>query len=331
MGILQDKRRVIEVPLEEIIPNPAQPRRTFPEKELLELSRSIKQNGLLQPLSVRRTKDGYELIAGERRLRACRMAGLDSVSCIVNSCSDKQSAVLAMTENLQRQDLQIFEEAEGIRRLIEEWGVTQEEAALRLGKSQSTLANKLRLLRLTQEERKKISEAGLTERHARALLRIEDSDLRGKALQSIIEHHFNVQQTDEYIEKLLSDKEEKPKSKRRVIVKDIRIFMNTINHAIKTMQMSGIQAKTIRNETDEYIECVVRIPKTSGRVGAGGSVHKQETPEVRDGKDMLPDLRSGQRGTAGQDGAGGSVHKQETPEGRDGKDMLPKIALTATA
>lgn len=119
------------------------------------MSRSIRQNGLLQPLSVRRTKNGYELIAGERRWRACRLAGLDSAACIVNSCSDKQSAVLAMTENLQRQDLQIFEEAEGIRRLIEEWGVTQEEAALRLGKSQSTLANKLRLLRLTQEERKR--------------------------------------------------------------------------------------------------------------------------------------------------------------------------------
>lgn len=326
MGILQEKRRVIEVPLEEIIPNPAQPRRTFPEKELLELSRSIKQNGLLQPLSVRRTKDGYELIAGERRLRACRMAGLDSVSCIVNACSDKQSAVLAMTENLQRQDLQIFEEAEGIRRLIEEWGVTQEEAALRLGKSQSTLANKLRLLRLTQEERKKISEAGLTERHARALLRIEDSDLRGKALQSIIEHHFNVQQTDEYIEKLLSDKEEKPKSKRRVIVKDIRIFMNTINHAVKTMQMSGIQAKTIRNETDEYIECVVRIPKTCGQHGAGGSVFKQETPEGRDGKDMLPDLRSGQRGRELT-----QTGNLESPRQKESAPELPEIALTATA
>ena len=162
MGIMQDKRRVIEIPLDDIYPNPAQPRRSFPEKELLELSRSIRQNGLLQPLSVRRTRNGYELIAGERRWRACRLAGLDSAACIVNSCSDKQSAVLAMTENLQRQDLQIFEEAEGIRRLIEEWGVTQEEAALRLGKSQSTLANKLRLLRLTQEERKKISENSAT-------------------------------------------------------------------------------------------------------------------------------------------------------------------------
>lgn len=267
MGIMQDKRRVIEVPLDDIYPNPAQPRRSFPEKELLELSRSIRQNGLLQPLSVRRTRNGYELIAGERRWRACRLAGLDSASCIVNSCSDKQSAVLAMTENLQRQDLQIFEEAEGIRRLIEEWGVTQEEAALRLGKSQSTLANKLRLLRLTQEERKKISENGLTERHARALLRIEDTELRAKVLDAIIAQHLNVQQTDQYIESILSVKEDKPKNKKRIIVKDIRIFMNTISHAVKTMQLSGIQAKTIRNETDDYIECIVRIPKAGPTAG----------------------------------------------------------------
>ena len=258
MGIMQDKRRVIEIPLDDIYPNPAQPRRSFPEKELLELSRSIRQNGLLQPLSVRRTKNGYELIAGERRWRACRLAGLDSAACIVNSCSDKQSAVLAMTENLQRQDLQIFEEAEGIRRLIEEWGVTQEEAALRLGKSQSTLANKLRLLRLTQEERKKISENGL---------RVDDVELRGKVLDAILAQHLNVQQTDQFIERILSEKEDKPKNKKRIIVKDIRIFMNTISHAVKTMQLSGIQAKTIRNETDDYIECIVRIPKTGPAAG----------------------------------------------------------------
>ena len=267
MGIMQDKRRVIEIPLDDIYPNPAQPRRSFPEKELLELSRSIRQNGLLQPLSVRRTKNGYELIAGERRWRACRLAGLDSAACIVNSCSDKQSAVLAMTENLQRQDLQIFEEAEGIRRLIEEWGVTQDEAALRLGTSQSTLANQLRLLRLTQEERKKISENGLTERHARALLRVDDVELRGKVLDAILAQHLNVQQTDQFIDRILSEKEDKPKNKKRIIVKDIRIFMNTISHAVKTMQLSGIQAKTIRNETDDYIECIVRIPKTGPAAG----------------------------------------------------------------
>ena len=278
MGIMQDKRRVIEIPLDDIYPNPAQPRRSFPEKELLELSRSIRQNGLLQPLSVRRTRNGYELIAGERRWRACRLAGLDSAACIVNSCSDKQSAVLAMTENLQRQDLQIFEEAEGIRRLIEEWGVTQEEAALRLGKSQSTLANKLRLLRLTQEERKKISENGLTERHARALLRLEDIELRGKVLDAILAQHLNVQRTDQYIERLLAEKEDKPKNKKRIIVKDIRIFMNTISHAVKTMQLSGIQAKTIRNETEEYIECIVRIPKT-GPV-ANAVARPSESPSV---------------------------------------------------
>ncbi len=151
--------------------------------------------------------------------------------------------------------------------MIEEWGVTQEEAALRLGKSQSTLANKLRLLRLTQEERKKISENGLTERHARALLRVDDVELRGKVLDAILAQHLNVQQTDQFIERILSEKEDKPKNKKRIIVKDIRIFMNTISHAVKTMQLSGIQAKTIRNETDDYIECIVRIPKTGPAAG----------------------------------------------------------------
>ena len=162
--------------------------------------------------------------------------------------------------------------------MIEEWGVTQEEAALRLGKSQSTLANKLRLLRLTQEERKKISENGLTERHARALLRLEDIELRGKVLDAILAQHLNVQQTDQYIERLLAEKEDKPKNKKRIIVKDIRIFMNTISHAVKTMQLSGIQAKTIRNETEEYIECIVRIPKT-GPV-ANAVARPSESPSV---------------------------------------------------
>lgn len=295
MGIMQDKRRVIEIPLDDIYPNPAQPRRSFPEKELLELSRSIRQNGLLQPLSVRRTKNGYELIAGERRWRACRLAGLDSAACIVNSCSDKQSAVLAMTENLQRQDLQIFEEAEGIRRLIEEWGVTQEEAALRLGKSQSTLANKLRLLRLTQEERKKISENGLTERHARALLRVDDVELRGKVLDAILAQHLNVQQTDQFIERILSEKEDKPKNKKRIIVKDIRIFMNTISHAVKTMQLSGIQAKTIRNETDDYIECIVRIPKTGPAAGRMAPRRRSRPPRRKRRNPQLPAWKAPRR------------------------------------
>lgn len=261
-----DKNKIVQIDINSIHPNPAQPRKAFSEQELLELSRSIRVSGLLQPITVRHVAGGYEIIAGERRLRACRLAGLQTVSCIVSNCSQEDSAVLAMTENLQRQDLQIFEEAEGIRRLIEEWNVTQEEAAARLGKSQSTLANKIRLLKLTESERAKIMEAGLTERHARALLRINEDKLRSKVLEEIIERNMNVQQTDSYVERLLSGKR-KEKTPRIVVVKDVRVFLNTINHAIETMKRSGINAQTVKSENEDYIECIVRIPKTEATAG----------------------------------------------------------------
>lgn len=269
----QEKRKVVEIPLERIVPNPSQPRRIFAQTELDNLSKSIKESGLLQPLTVRRIDaNQYELIAGERRLRACRIAGLKTVSCIINDCDAKQSAIYAMLENLQRQDLQLFEEAEGIARLIAEWDVTQEEAALRLGKSQSTIANKLRLLKISVEDRKKVIEAGLTERHARALLRIPNETMRSKVLDTIIANGYNVQQTDAYVEQLLTLKaaEKKPekKGKRTFIVKDIRIFINTINHAIEAMKLSGIDAVTHKSETEDYIECVVRIPKVKSSTAA---------------------------------------------------------------
>jgi ParB family chromosome partitioning protein len=263
--LTQERRKVVEISLDKIVPNPSQPRRIFAQNELDSLSESIRANGLLQPILVRKKGFGYELIAGERRLRACRIAGLKTVSCIVNDCDEKQSAIFAMLENLQRQDLQLFEEAEGIQRLIAEWGVTQEEAASRLGKSQSTLANKMRLLRLSPEQRKKITEAGLTERHARALLRITQEDKRDLVLDEIIDKNLNVHQTDELIESLMTPipvlEEPKSKMSRTFIVKDIRIFMNTINNAIDMMKKSGIQAVTQKKETEDYIECVVRIPK----------------------------------------------------------------------
>ena len=244
------KGKVVEIGVDEIRPNPAQPRHVFNEQELRNLSQSIRVNGLLQPLLVRRIRDGYELIAGERRLRACRMAGMKTVSCIVNECTAGTSAVLAMAENMQRQDLQIFEEAEGIRRLIEEWHVTQEEAAFRLGKSQSALANKLRLLRLTQAE----------------LLRLEDEKVRAKALDVIIAKRFNVQETDRYVEKCLEIRDDR-RQKKTAVVKDVRIFWNTISHAVSIMKQSGIDAQTLRSETDEFVEYVVRIPKSEACAG----------------------------------------------------------------
>lgn len=261
-----EKNRVVEIAAEKIRPNPAQPRREFDEQELRNLAQSIRINGLLQPLLVRRAADGYELVAGERRLRACRMAGMRAVPCIVRECSAEASAAMALTENLQRQDLGMFEEAEGLRKLIEQWHVTQEEAAYRLGKSQSALANKLRLLRLSPEERGKIAAAGLTERHARAVLRVDDEALRRRALDAIIERQYNVRQTDEYILRLIAGEAENAR-KRTFIIKDVRIFLNTISHAVKTMRLSGIEAQSLKSETDDYIECIVRIPKAQATAG----------------------------------------------------------------
>lgn len=261
-----DKNRIVEISVDQIVPNPAQPRRIFDDLELENLAQSIRANGLIQPITVRRAERGYEVISGERRLRACKLAGMTAVPCIVNDCSPDTSAILAMTENLQRQDLNMFEEAEGIRRLIETWGVTQEEAAYRLGKSQSTVANKLRLLRLTDRERKKIMVAGLTERHARALVRLDDPQMRRNALGAVIEHGYNVRQTDDYVMKLLGAANAS-KQRRTFVIKDVRIFLNTISHAVKTMKESGIPAQTLQSETDEYFECIVRIPKTHATAG----------------------------------------------------------------
>lgn len=259
-------KRVMELAPEQIAPNPAQPRKSFDADSLNDLAGSIRMNGLIQPLTVRHLPGGgYELVAGERRLRACRIAGLKTVPCLVNDCTPDESAALAMVENLQRKDLGVFEEAEGIRRLISLWQVTQEEAARRLGKSQSAVANKLRLLRFSEEERGIITEAGLTERHARALLRIENEKLRLRALRTVIERGYNVRRTDEYVSALLSEKREKPR--RMFIVKDVRIFLNTISHAVDIMKKSGIPAQTLRSEADGYIECVVRIPKEQAFAG----------------------------------------------------------------
>ena len=264
--LFRDKNKVVEIGLDRIQPNPAQPRKIFHEEELRGLSRSIQENGLLQPLLVRKINTGYELIAGERRLRACRMAGLKTVACIISNCSPDQSAVMAMTENIQRSNLEIFEEAEGIRKLIDQWHVTQEEAAVRLGKSQSAVANKLRLLRFTEEERAKIISAGLSERHARALLRLENVKMRKEALSKIIQNKYNVRQTEKYVDHLLSNSKNICQKKTPVI-KDVRIFLNTIAHAITTMKQSGISAQTLQSETEEYIECVVRIPKSQAYAG----------------------------------------------------------------
>jgi hypothetical protein len=261
----KEENRVRQIPLVQICPGKAQPRKNFSNEELLELARSIQENGVLQPLTVRKAGlAGFELIAGERRLRAAALAGSEKVPCLVIDCDDQQAAIYSLLENLQRVDLDPFEEAEGIEKLIQEWHITQEEAAKRLGKKQSTIANKLRLLRLAPEEREAIQRAGLTERHARAVLKLKDGGLRSIALRHMIERGLNVKQTEDFVERLLEkNREQERKSHRRIIIKDVRIFMNTINKAVDTMRLSGIDAFTDQKETEEYIECVVRIPKAA--------------------------------------------------------------------
>lgn len=268
MGVLLARdSKVLNISTIQIRPNRTQPRRNFDDDELKSLSRSIAENGILQPLVVRRINNTeFELIAGERRLRAAIMAGLGKVPCVVHRCTDKDSALLALIENLQRADLNMFEEARGIARLIRKYGLTQEQAAVKLGRKQSTVANKLRLLRLGFEEQEWILTAGLSERHARALLRIEDESLRREALSRIINENLSVGQAEELIGELLMkkpDSEPEIKPHRKIAVRDVRIFVNTINKAVDTMRLSGIKAVSRRSETDDYIEYTVKIPKTS--------------------------------------------------------------------
>lgn len=256
--------KIIEVPTIKIRPNKTQPRRLFEESELRNLAQSISQNGILQPLSVRRLKTGeFELIAGERRLRASVMAGLTKVPCIEIKCSDKESAVLALLENLQRKDLGMFEEAKGINRLMRRYGLTQEQAAKQLGKKQSTIANKLRLLKLSFEEQDWICQAGLSERHARALLKIEDGELRKEALSRMISENLNSVQAEEMIARLLNQNSVpvQKSGRQTIVVKDVRIFLNTINKAVDTMRLAGIDAISKKQDSGEYIEYTIKIPK----------------------------------------------------------------------
>ena len=254
--------QVLQLPAAEIRPNPRQPRRVFDEAGLRELAASIRAHGVLQPLTVRRTAEGWELIAGERRLRASRLAGLETVPCIESTAGDEESALLALIENLQRQDLHYFEEAAAIGDYIHRTGVTQEEAARQLGRSPSALANKLRLLRLSSACREQLVKSGLTERHARCLLRMEDESERLAALRYIADHQLNVAQTEQYIERRLAALQATPPAGRRTfILKDVRLFLNSVDHGLRLIRSAGVDAACDRQETEEDILLTIRIPK----------------------------------------------------------------------
>lgn len=253
--------RIQLVSHENILPNPNQPRIKFDYDELEGLASSIRSSGLLQPINVRPLENGkYELISGERRLRAARMVGLSNLPCIVMNVSDEQSALFALIENVQRQNLDFFEEAVALEKLMSEHGLSQEELSKKLGKAQSTLSNKLRLLRLPEDLRYRISCAGLSERHARALLTLPDNTLRAKALDIVIERRLNVAETEKLISDMLKKRKDGKKNTVRAF-KDMRIFINTLNHAVDTIRRAGLDADTAKSETDEYFEYVIRITK----------------------------------------------------------------------
>lgn len=257
--------QIVQVPTEKLLPNPYQPRKQFKSEDMLSLSESIKENGVLQPLLCRQinNSDYYEVIAGERRLRASILANLQAVPCIVLDCDYEQSATYSIIENIQRSNLDFFEEAQAISQLINHFGLTQEQIGKKLGKSQSSLSNKLRLLRLPVDVRYFIEKEGLTERHARALLRLETEKQMWTVLKSVTERHLNVEQTEALIDNMLDTRAKQKRGAPSKAFRDVRIFVNTFNKAIQAMKDSGIEAQSNKTETDEYIEFMVRIPKNA--------------------------------------------------------------------
>ncbi|NLM03999.1 MAG: nucleoid occlusion protein [Clostridiales bacterium] len=260
------EKKVIEISLDSVISNPYQPRKTFSQTSLEELSQSIKTYGVLQPINVRPMGEGkYELIAGERRVKAARIAKLNKIPAIINhEYNDKDSAILAIIENLQREDLNFIEEAEGYQNLIDDHGLTQQELALQVGKSQSTIANKLRILKLEDDIKKEILEHQLTERHARAILKVPDYELRKLTLEKIIKNDFNVKQTEEFIKDLLESitKGEKPKKQRNIrSFMNYRIYINTIKQAYDAIKEKAKDAEFSQVDRGEFIEVTVKIPK----------------------------------------------------------------------
>ncbi|AKL97367.1 ParB family protein [Clostridium aceticum] len=260
------ERKVLEICIDSVISNPYQPRKTFSQASLQELSQSIKAYGVLQPISVRQIGEGkYELIAGERRVKAAKLANLKTIPAIVNNhFNDKDSAILAIIENLQREDLNFIEEAEGYFNLIEDHGLTQQELALCVGKNQSTIANKLRILRLREDIKRKLLENNLTERHARALLKLPDDELRTLVLEKVIKNDYNVKKTEELIQNMLEEITAAEEPKRQQKIKSFmnyKIYINTIKQAYDAIKDKQEKAEFKQVDKGDFIEVTVKIPK----------------------------------------------------------------------
>ncbi|MDI3316846.1 MAG: ParB/RepB/Spo0J family partition protein [Bacillota bacterium] len=259
--------RWLEVPVDQVRPSPYQARRHFGSEALQELSESIRENGLLQPVVVRPVGGAYELVAGERRWRAARMAGLERIPAVVMEADDRRAAVLSLVENLQRENLHFLEEAEGYRELIEDFHLRQSELAARIGKSPSTVANRLRLLHLPEAVRREIFRRRdvVSERHARALLRIEDEQLQMEVLEKIVEADLTVQETERWVEQLVAASGQRPPTnpgRRQVrVIKDIRIFLNTFRQAVNHLQAAGVATRLEEVDLGEELEVRVRISK----------------------------------------------------------------------
>lgn len=266
MGIMKNRAQetregIIYLRPEELRENPVQPRKNFDDEALRELAESIRIYGIINPLTVRSRYGKYELVAGERRLRAAKMAGLREVPCMLLDCGMEDAGIVTLIENIQRRDLDFIEEAVGINRLIRMFGLSQEECAKKLGKSQSAVANKLRLLKLPEDVLEGLRDRGLTERHGRALLRLNDAQVQREALEHIAKKQLNVADTDAYIDTLLKKKDTETEKKRTFVLKDVRLFLNTVSRSIDMMKQGGIDADMERKETDDSLILTISIPK----------------------------------------------------------------------
>jgi len=254
---------VLQLPIHLVMPNPNQPRKIFDHDSLKELSESVRQYGVIQPVTVRKKRDGtYELVAGERRLKAAALAGLLKVPAIIIEMEDEDSAIVALMENIQRQNLSFLEEAIGYKNILDKCGMTQEELAKKIGKTQSSIANKIRLLKLPASVREIVRDNGLTERHARAMLRLNSEEKQVYAALKMVDFSMNVKQAEELVDKIIKKGIEEPvKEKAQRSISDVRVFFKTISKAISLMNEKGIEASAQKDETDNYYEYVIRIQK----------------------------------------------------------------------
>lgn len=286
--------QVVQLDLSQLKANPFQPRKRFDPMELEELSRSIREFGVIQPILARKVGDGYEIVAGERRCRASRLAGLTRIPAVLRQLSDKEMAQIALIENLQRSDLNYFEEAEGYQRLMDEFGLTQEEVAVRVGKSQSAVANKLRLLKISGQVKEKVMVELVTERHIRSLLKLKEPEDQMKILQAIYENDLNVRETEGLIADFLAGRfvvgdgknpreefsqEITPKrSKTHRLSGDMRIYYNTIKAAVETIRQAGLPAVISQEENEDHLLVTIRLPKVTK---AGTKAVRRRTKTLR--------------------------------------------------